>query len=52
MSSFTVKNIVSSFEVIGVYPFNPDVILDRFANDDLDTSSNALEEAPTYSSKA
>ncbi|KAF1361280.1 hypothetical protein EJ07DRAFT_78729, partial [Lizonia empirigonia] len=33
-------------------PFNPNVILDRFTNDDSDTSSNALEEAPTYSGEA
>jgi hypothetical protein len=52
VSSFTAKNIFSSFKATGVHPFNPNVILDCFTNDDLDTSSNALEEAPTYSGKA
>jgi hypothetical protein len=33
-------------------PFNPDVILGRFTNDDSDTSSNASEEAPTYGGEA
>jgi hypothetical protein len=51
-SSFTVKNIFSSFKATGVHPFNPNVILDRFTTNNSDTSSNALEEAPTYSSKA
>ena len=51
MSSFTAKNIFSSFKATGVHLFNPNVMLDRFTNNDLDTSSNALEEAPTYSSK-
>jgi hypothetical protein len=51
-SSFTAKNIFSSFETTGVHPFNPDVILDRFTNDDSDTSSNASEEAPTYGGEA
>ena len=52
VSSFTAKNVFSSFKATGVYPFNPNVILDRFTNDDSDTSSNALEEAPTYSGDA
>jgi hypothetical protein len=52
MSSFTAKNISSSFKATGVHPFNPDVILDRFTNDDSDTSSNASEEAPTYGGEA
>lgn len=51
-SSFTAKNIFSLFEATGVHPFNPDVILDCFTNNDLDTSSNALEEAPIYGSEA
>ena len=51
-SSFTAKNILSSFKATGVHPFNPDVVLDRFANNDSDTSSNASEEAPTYGGDA
>ena len=51
MSSFTPKNIISSFKATGVHSFNPDVILDRFTNDS-DTSSNASEEAPTYGGEA
>ncbi|KAF1354169.1 hypothetical protein EJ07DRAFT_134324 [Lizonia empirigonia] len=51
-SSFTAKNIFSSFKAAGVHPFNPNVILDRFTNDDSDTSSNASEEAPTYGGEA
>ncbi|KAI0569388.1 hypothetical protein TUN199_11627, partial [Pyrenophora tritici-repentis] len=47
-SSFTAKNVFSSFKATGVHPFNPNVILDRFTNDDSDASSNASEEAPTY----
>ncbi|KAF1361354.1 hypothetical protein EJ07DRAFT_41421, partial [Lizonia empirigonia] len=45
------KNIFSSFKAAGVHPFNPNIILDRFTNDDSDTSSNASEEAPTYGEK-
>ena len=48
MSSFTAKNIFSSFKATGVHTFNPNVILDRFTNDDSDTSNNASEEAPIY----
>jgi hypothetical protein len=46
-SSFTAKNIFSSFKATGVHPFNPNIILDRFTNDSSDTSSDASEEAPT-----
>jgi hypothetical protein len=52
VSSFTAKNIFSSFKATGVYPFNPDVILDRFTTNDSDTSSNASEETPTYGGEA
>jgi hypothetical protein len=52
VSSFTAKNIFSSFKATGVHPFNPDVLLDRFTNDDSDTSSNASEETPTYDGEA
>jgi hypothetical protein len=51
-SSFTVKNIFSSFKATGVRLFNPDIILDRFTNDNSDISSNASEGAPTYSGEA
>ena len=52
VSSFTTKNIFSSFHATGVHPFNPNVTLDRFTTNDSDTSSNASEEAPTYSGEA
>ncbi len=49
MTSFTEKNILSSFNATGVSPLNPNVILDRFTNNSSDTSSEASSEASCYS---
>lgn len=40
VSSFTAKNIFSSFKATGVHPFDPNVILDRYTTNNSDTSSN------------
>jgi hypothetical protein len=52
VASFTEKNIFSSFKATGVHPFNPDVILDRFTDNDTDTASDPSSEAPTYGGDA
>ena len=52
ISSFTAKNIFSLFKATSVHPFNPNVVLNCFTNNNSDTSSNALEEAPIYGGKA
>ena len=49
VTSFTEKNILSSFKCTGVVPFNPSVILNRFVNNDSDTSSSSDSDASYYS---
>ena len=46
--SFTKKNILSSFKAVGVWPLNPDVVLNRFIDSDSETSSGSNSDAPTY----
>ena len=48
MSSFTEKNILSSFKSVGVSPFKPNVILDKFTNSDSETSEDSNSGAPCY----
>ena len=47
-TSFSEKNVLSSFKSTGISPFNPDVILNRFINNDSDTSSNSEDDARVY----
>ena len=40
-TSFTKQNISSSFEATGLYPFNPDRVIDKFSNKDEDRPSSS-----------
>lgn len=48
VTSFSEKNVLSSFKSTGVSPFNPDVILRRFINNDSDTSTDSEDDAQVY----
>jgi hypothetical protein len=50
VSTFTVDLIQKAFKAVSVYPFNPNVILKRFALPLLDNSSLLLLIASHYSS--
>jgi hypothetical protein len=50
VSTFTVDLIQKAFKAVGVYSFNPNVILKRFAPPLLDDSSSSSSIASHYSS--
>jgi hypothetical protein len=48
VSSFTESNILSSFEAVGVSPFNPKVILDKFVDSHSETAEDTDSDAPIH----
>ena len=48
VASFTESNILSSFKAVGVSPFNPNVILDKFVDSDSETAEDSDSDAPIY----
>ncbi|KAF1968418.1 hypothetical protein BU23DRAFT_514616, partial [Bimuria novae-zelandiae CBS 107.79] len=46
--SFTKLNIFSSFKAVGVSPFNPNVILDKFIDSDSKTTKDSNSNATIY----
>ena len=51
MATFTEKLILNSLKATGISPFNADVILDRFTNNDSDISASSASSTPVYSGK-
>jgi predicted metal-binding transcription factor (methanogenesis marker protein 9) len=51
VATFTEKLILNSFKATGISPFNADVILDRFTNDDSNTSVLSESSTSVYSGK-
>jgi hypothetical protein len=48
VASFTESNILSSFRAVGVSPFNPNVILDKFVDSNSETAEDSDSDAPIY----
>jgi hypothetical protein len=48
VTSFIESNILSSFEAVGVSPFNPNVILDKIVDSDSEAAEDTDSDAPVY----
>jgi hypothetical protein len=48
VTSFSEKNVLSSFASTGISPFNPNVILQQYINSDSNTSSDSEDDAQVY----
>jgi hypothetical protein len=48
VTSFSEKNVLSSFASTGISPFNPNVILQQYINSDSNTSSDSEDYAQVY----
>ena len=49
VSTFTEDLIQKAFKVVGVYPFNPDAVLAKFAPHESDSNSSSVSSASYYS---